>query len=403
MTFNFALEDYVHGLDVKEESLFISASKRQSERILRDIRMFARFDDQKLLVDAVDHIVLPSGSEIWALPCTSDTIRGISPKRIYVDELAHYKRDREVMQALAPMISRTDIQRFLTVFSTPLGKRGSFYDIIKGENNGWSKHEIDIYRAIKGGCPIDVETCKRLVPNDLAFAQEYLCQFMDEALCYLPIDLVNSCRSDTLEYQDFDALVARPTARLFAGYDAGKLVDSGVFYIVELTDLGFVIRHRREWIGNNYSEQEAYIERFVRNTNIGKLSIDATGVGVKIEEDLKRSLGSVVEGVVFTNSSKEYLINNLRGLFQDKRIQIPYERKLIVQLHSLQRIITASGNFRYSHESGGHDDEVWALALACSGQRSGNITGHFDDDKDENKKRDIDGLLKPMYDNSVMF
>lgn len=399
MTFNFALEGYVNGLDTKEEILYISASQRQSERILRDIRLFTQFDNLELPVDSVDHIVLPSGTEIWALPCTSDTTRGLSPKRLYIDELAHYKRDRAVMQAIAPMISRKDKLRYLTVSSTPLGKRGAFYDIMQTENNGFSKHTIDIYKAIQGGCPIDVDTCKLLVPNDIAFAQEYLCQFMDEMLCYFPVDLINSCRDDALEMYSEETL--RTCTSLFAGYDAGKLVDSGVFYILEPTSNGFVTRHIREWQGEDYSKQLEYIERVCRNSNITKLMIDSTGVGIKLLEDLTAKLGSQVEGVTFTNSSKEYMINNLRSMFQDRKIKIPYDRKLVIQLHSLQREITGAGSIRYRHEQGGHDDYVWALALACSGSRASNIAGHFEDDVADSK--DIDSALKPLYDNSVTF
>ena len=100
---------------------------------------------------------------------------------------------------------------------------------------------------------------------------------------------------------------------------------------------------------------------------MAKLITDQTGVGGKIQEDLKGSLGSVAEGVTFTTATKEAMITNLRVLFQDRAIEIPHNQKMVNELHGLKRMIGTSGIIRFSHEEGEHDDYPWALAMACYG------------------------------------
>ena len=347
---------------------------------MKHVRMLAQIDGFKLKKDKVDELVLPNGSNLMSLPCSSSTIRGFPADDVYGDEIAHWKRDAEVMQAIGPSLTRSDRQRNLTLTTTPFGQRGDLWRIWNDEKSEFRKYKVDANQAIAGGCPIDLAICRTLVPNDVAFRQEYLCDFVDESVSYFPFELISPCWDETVEYlSDAQLLALRGGDGLYAGYDPAKIVDSGVLTLVERIGGRVVSRYCRAWRGTNYSEQLAHIAFVCRNSPVVKLTIDSTGVGVKILEDLQKELGQMVEGVTFTNQNKENLISGLRVLFQDKNILIPYDRILINELHSTQRIISESGNVKYEHEriEGRHGDRVWSLALACRGLQVGGV-GHYD-------------------------
>jgi len=248
-----------------------------------------------------------------------------------------------------------------------MGKRGMFHDIW-ANNPNYSKHRIDIHDAIADGCPIDIAICKSLVPDEIAFRQEYLCDFVDEATSYFPFELIQPCWNADAHNYSIDELRSC-SSPLYAGYDPAKVVDSGVFTIVERTPTRVYVRHRKVWKGISYAEQLAYIEYYCKSSAVSKLITDQTGVGGKIQEDLAsyNRLGTRAEGMTFTSSSKEKMITDLRVLFQNQQIEIPYDMELVNELHTLQRIVGETGIVKYKHEEGKHDDSVWSLAMACYG------------------------------------
>ena len=365
ISFVIALEGYWAALEKSESTeIFLSVSERHANDLLNKVRFFMNMDFMKPLVDRRDEIQLPNGSRLLSLPCKSSSARSYTCDRLYLDEVAHYQNSDDVFQAVVPSLTRSDRPRYLTLVSTPLGKGGKFFDIWDTDND-YHKHRIDIYEAIKGGCPINVAKCRTLAGDDLSFRQEYCCEFVDESTSFFPYDLIKQCWDVDLE--DCGSPERFRTKTIYAGYDPAKVVDSGVFTVVERTANKVVLRHIKEWLGVPYSEQLRYIEAYCRGANITKLVTDQTGVGQKIQEDLQRSLGARAEGVTFTAPLKEKMITDLRVLFQDKNISIPYNLTLVNQLHSLARTVTESGTIRYKHEEGKHDDYVWSLAMACYG------------------------------------
>ena len=372
MSFMAVLENYIESLGDKLDSLYISASEELSQRLLNYVRKFMDMDGirGKALEDNARQIILPNGSVIESLPSTSNTTRSRTADRLILDEFAHWRNDKEVFQAIAHSMTRSDKLRKLTIISTPMGKRGMFYDLWDNPKTyyRYTRHRIDINDAIKGGCPIDIDTCRSLVPDDIAFRQEYMCDFIDEATSYFPYELIQQCwNAEALNYTIEQLRACKYP--LYAGYDPAKVVDSGVFTIVERTPTKVYVRYRKVWKGARYAEQIAHIEHYCKIASVTKLITDQTGVGQKIQEDLcnVNRLGSRAEGMTFTNASKEKMITDLRVLFQDMGIEIPYDMELVNELHSLQRIVGDTGVIRYKHEEGKHDDSVWSLAMACYG------------------------------------
>ena len=89
--------------------------------------------------------------------------------------------------------------------------------------------------------------------------------------------------------------------------------------------------------------------------------VDSTGVGDPILEDLQRE-GIAIDGLKFTSSSKQQIMEGLANAIQQGRIRFP-DGVIVKELEVFEYQFTANG-VKYSAPSGFHDDCVMALALA---------------------------------------
>ena len=163
------------------------------------------------------------------------------------------------------------------------------------------------------------------------FQQEFECRFVDESYSFYPHDLILPCTSED-----------RMLCRLLRRYDQVP-----------------------------FSEQEADLRRLLEHLPVARLSIDKSGIGMNLAENLARDYPQVVpEG--FTNDSKERWATDLKILVQRKDIALPRDRELVGQIHSIKRRVLASGKVSFDAERttrGGHADRFWAIALACQKER----------------------------------
>jgi phage FluMu gp28-like protein len=111
--------------------------------------------------------------------------------------------------------------------------------------------------------------------------------------------------------------------------------------------------------------------------NFKKIIVDETGLGAGVCDFLKDKLGGKVEGIWYTNKSKQEIFNNLKILMQREhggKLYIPdfsssnnpNVRKLFFQFLAIQQEPTESGNIKIFHDEKTHDDLINALALAAS-------------------------------------
>lgn len=117
---------------------------------------------------------LPNGSRIVGLPGRSgDTIRGFTLIMLIVDEAA--RLTDPVFFSAYPSVSRT--QADIWALSTPLGRRGFFYDYWAHGGDEWQR-----VQAPATECPRipseELERARRALGDDWV-RQEYLCQFID--------------------------------------------------------------------------------------------------------------------------------------------------------------------------------------------------------------------------------
>jgi hypothetical protein len=94
-----------------------------------------------------------------------------------------------------------------------------------------------------------------------------------------------------------------------------------------------------------------------------------TGVGEAVIEDFKRVVPNA-RGVVVSVTTKTEMAAGLRTLFEQRRIRLPNDKKLVMQINALRYQVSKAGKLLFeSSEKGVHDDYLWALALACYAAR----------------------------------
>ena len=316
---------------------------------------------------------------------------------IYLDELAHCQNDREIYNGATALILRSNGQ--LTIGSTPLGKRGIFYEIHSqdgGSYPGYWRQEVPWWLC--SHVCVDIRRASREAPfmstNDRVqefgtraikdqfdmlpldqFQQEYEMLFVDESVSFFPYSVISPCATKEADelpvYTSVEVLAQKAKEEsLVAGFDVGRTNHPSELAIFEEKNGSYSMRYQTQFRKMPFPEQRARIKAIMKTLGgkIRILQIDETGLGRNLVEDLKRerSFGRKVRGVSFTGQSKEEMANNLKILMLDRKIELPKDRDIISQIHSIKQTITASGNaiFKSEETRKHHSDKMWAIALA---------------------------------------
>jgi phage FluMu gp28-like protein len=347
-----------------------------------------------------------NGSRLIALPANPATIRGYSANLI-LTEFAFHENPDAIWRAIYPAISnplRGGVKK-LRIISTPNGLNNRFAQLWQSncENDAPVFHtsKITIHDAIQSGLPLDPNELQAGLNDPEAWAQEYLCEFMDNSTVLLPYDLIETCESSlatelsTPESLSTSAIPGRGRAELYAGLDFARKNHLTVLWIVEKLPASSLNAnpnlpssssssspiHNSKFLIQNSSS--LFLTREVlclRNTSTPdqlaqlrprlnlcrKVCLDYTGPGIGLGDFLHRELGSRVELCTFTSSFKAELFPRLAAAFESRELLIPIGRDIREDLHSIYRTTTNSGTILYRAHStpDGHADRTTALALA---------------------------------------
>ncbi len=171
-------------------------------------------------------VELPGGSRITALPANADTARGFAAN-VFLDEFAFHADSRKIWTALFPVISNG---YRLRVTSTPNGKGNKFYELMTSNalENVWSRHIVDIYRAVRDGLPRDIAQMRQALNDDDARAQEFELKWLDEASARLTFELI-----DGVEHDAAGLPVHYTGGPCFVGVDIAVRNDLFVIWVLE--------------------------------------------------------------------------------------------------------------------------------------------------------------------------
>ncbi|MER2562945.1 MAG: terminase family protein [Myxococcaceae bacterium] len=314
---------------------------------------------------------------------------------VYLDELAHYVNDREVYRGSTALILRSNGQ--LTGCSTPLGRRGIFWEIANEELRKYPHHTrqyvpwwlcrffcADTKRAAVEapnmpteervsvfGRPTLIEQLDSLPLDD--FQQEFEGRFVDETYSFFSYELILPCTTDDLVMVDDPTSMRAPEGRLVAGFDVGRTRDRSELAVFEEIEGRFTCRMLKSFEGSPFAEQEAELRRLLGTLPVARLSIDRSGIGMNLAENLARDFPQVV-GETFTNDTKERWATDFKILLQRRDVTMPRDRDLVAQIHAIKRRVLPSGKVSFDAERNarGHADKFWAVALACQRERPEN-------------------------------
>jgi len=328
-------------------STFVFTSPLKSE-VVRSTRTTIQFDNR---------------SEIIALPASENLLRGYTAHMIICDEAA-FMPEELITNVVFPMISTTD--GYAIFLSTPWGRDHFFYRAFMDPN-------YSVHRVKSSECPlIKPEFLEEMRRNmtDQTFCMEYEAEFVETANAYFPQDLIRGCvdpASDFLSSLEKDI----PQGEYYGGCDFGKLEDFSVIAVLKREGDFLKLVYFYEFpIGTPYSNVIGHLVRANQKFKFRKVQVDQTGVGEPVLEELK-SQGVPAEGLTFTVKAKEELLSCLKIAMEQKRLKMPYNRRLCEQINEQQYAYSKSGHLQFSHSSGSHDDMLWSLALAVASSTLG--------------------------------
>lgn len=239
-----------------------------------------------------------------------------------------------------------------------------------GQDPDYEYHKITAYDAAAAGMKTkdgrafieEIEAAKRDLPENV-FNELYLAEASEDGSNPFGIKHIAACCVPDLSTQ--------PT--VCYGADLGRKIDA--FSVIGLDKLGYQSHYfnktKQSWL------HTIDTLKYLPNK---PMAIDSTGVGDVVLSQVEQ-VQSQVEGYVFTQVSKQRLIEGLAIGFQYRRIHIADDGnvvdgtgKLRHQLEQYEITYTRTG-VKYSAPEGDHDDDVCALALAYHKWQSAAVGG----------------------------
>ena len=268
-----------------------------------------------------------------------DNLRGRKFHLVIIDEAAFipYLEDGW-NNSIRPTL--TDYQGKAVFLSTPRGKNFFYSMFMKEGENDWRSFKFTTYDNPYINHK-EIEDAKIQLPK-VVFEQEYLANPSENSANPFGNAFIRNC---------IKPISGQPI--VCYGIDLAKSVDFTV--IVGLDKGGNVAyfdRFQMDW--HNTKET-------IKRLPIAPILADSTGVGDPILEDLIRD-GVNIQGLKFTNQSKQQLMEGLAQAIQQGKIGYP-DGVIVDELDIFEYQFTSNG-VRYSAPSGFHDDCVMALALA---------------------------------------
>lgn len=351
--------DALLGAVAGRNQLFLSASEEQARILMNYLQIWAEKLQVTFNKDSDFEKSLDNGAVIRVMAHNFRTVQGFTGD-IWMDEFAWYPNQKRIWHAFVPSIGA--VKGRLTILSTPFEEHSLFHELFSNELKYYmfSRHKVNIYKAIDDGLDFDLETMKALFDAD-TWASAYECEFVDDENALLSVELIKSC------VKDYRVSNIAKNIPQYAGYDVGRTKDRSA-HISIYDDNGIKKLCVLDVLAKaTFQNQELNLSNFLKFNPLAMLKIDRTGIGMSMAEKLRSAFPSRAQGVYFTAANKEAMALNLKKHFEDKTIALPNDPALISDLHAVKRKAGAK-SFLYDSDRNayGHADRFWALALALS-------------------------------------
>lgn len=267
-----------------------------------------------------------------------DNLRGRKFHGVIVDEASFIANLEDGwLNSIRPTL--TDYKGWALFLSTPRGKNFFYSLFMKGGEPNWKSFKFSTF----DNPYIDkeeVEEARRQLPAPV-FEQEYMANPMENAANPFGSQNIRDC---------IKPITGQPVC---FGIDLAKSYDWSVIIGLDAAgNVAYFDRFQKDWHST---------KQVIKSLPRKPILLDSTGVGDPIFEELQRE-GLMVEGLKFTQNSKQQLMVGLQNAIHQKSISYP-SGVIVDELEIFEYQFTASG-VKYSAPSGFHDDCVMALALA---------------------------------------
>jgi len=342
---------------------------------------------------------------ILILAANPRTARGFSGDLI-LDEFAFHEDSAAIWDAAEPIIS-SNPDYLCRIASTGNGRFNMFYRMAN-ESSPYTVSRIRRSEAYQMGLKIyDPATRSEMTPDEAraaaldknSYDQNYECSFNDENMALLTHELISACEyrleaaheavprggtechicSQDWTYEALEFL-RNCTGPLGVGLDVGRTRDITVIAIGEKIGGVIFTRALLRISSMRLPQQLELLKPILKLPNFGRLSGDATGLGLGLIEFAQEVCGPYrAEAVQFASREKrvvrgirqedsalvtELMALDLLEVFENSAIRVPSEMPLRDSLRKPERITTASGvRIAATRDEAGHADEFWAIAL----------------------------------------
>jgi phage FluMu gp28-like protein len=202
--------------------------------------------------------------------------------------------------------------------------------------------------------------------TEQAYRLEYEAEFVEAANSYFQQDLIRQCVVNDPPVELIENLEDNVAAfNYYAGVDFGKQQDYSTVAIVKKENDTIQLAYLHEFpLGTTYTAVINHLVRAQQKFQMQATFVDKTGIGEPVLDELKAQGFTNVQGLTFTVKTKEELLTTLKLAMEQKRLKLPYHRRLCQQINEQQYEYSRSGHLRFSHPENSHDDMLWALSMA---------------------------------------
>ena len=346
-------------------------------------------------------IRFPNGSRIIVLAANPDTARGYTGD-VVLDEFAFHQDAQAIFTAVYRQVL---LGYHMRILSTPNGQRGKFWELAKalGLDNGvrprrqpvrapqpagskrqeatenrqskivnpWSGHWCDIFLAVREGLPLDPRRVQAGCDQD-TWLQEFCCQFIAQGSEWISGELFQQCVSSEASSEwrianrgDPDSRLATHDSPLYAGWDIARKRDLSVIWLSEL--VGDVTWTRAVIEMRNTPTPEQVRQARALMPFLRRMAIDKSGMGLVIFETLEREFPGQIEGVQFSQQTKEAMAVLAKRRMEEAKVRLPDSDAVRLAFRAVKKTVNAVGQVRFDaqHEARtGHADHWWAFCLA---------------------------------------
>jgi hypothetical protein len=366
------------------ESLIISSTQRQS-MIMFDY-CISTIKANPLMREMLQHpgttrtiikLKPPLDGKLVALPCSPDKLRGYHPDFIFLDEASIIPTEMITSEI---MMMLTKPNAALIMSGTPMAFDHAFRKAFL-DTKRYSIHHYPSDSSPLVSKTQLAEWHEMMTKEE--WQREVQALWIESTQTFFPMDLIAACIDPELDnptspdqcIEDIEHLNPRRMhGRYFAGLDLGKQVDYSVLAVVQLTEKNQVrLIHKRQFpLSAPYPEVIAYAAKTNQTFNLDGIYVDKTGIGDAVVDELENIEIPNIKGVFFTDAEKENMLNYLKLLMEKKQLLIHgQDKQLIAQINEQQyeylKPNTAQEriHLKFRHPKGRHDDQLYALALAC--------------------------------------